>query len=86
MRYLESRTESGELKRSSIQSAAPWARSVVVTATNYNTDQPYSTEFTEPTRGWISRYAWGQRDYHDVILPKLRHLKTKSAKPPVSQK
>ena len=74
MRYLESRTESGELKRSSIQKAASWARSVVVTALNYNTEQPYSTEHQDKTRGWISRYAWGQRDYHDVILPKLREL------------
>src|SRR4051812_20293621 len=49
MRYLESRTESGELKRSSIQRAAPWAKSVIVCALNYNTDQPYSTEFTDPT-------------------------------------
>src|SRR6185369_6462022 len=77
MRYLESRTDSGELKRSSIQKAAPWARSVVVCALNYNTGQPYSTEFKDSTRGWISRYAWGQRDYHDVILPKLRELEGK---------
>ncbi len=74
MRYLESRDEAGELKRIAIQIAAPWAKSVIVTALNYNTAQPYSTEFTDPTRGWISRYAWGQRDYHDVILPKLRSL------------
>ena len=74
MSYLESRTEGGELKRSSIQRAAPWAKSVVVCAMNYNTVPPYSTEFNDPTRGWISRYAWGQRDYHDVILPKLREL------------
>ena len=77
MRYLESRTESGELKRASIQKAAPWARSVIVCALNYNTDQPYSTEFTDKSKGWISRYAWGQRDYHDVILPKLRALEEK---------
>ncbi len=77
MRYLESRTDGGELKRSSIQRAAPWAKSVIVCALNYNTDQPYSTEFNDPTRGWISRYAWGQRDYHDVILPKLRELENK---------
>jgi epoxyqueuosine reductase len=77
MGYLESRTESGELKRSSIQVAAPWAKSVIVCALNYNTDQPYSTEFTDRTRGWISRYAWGRRDYHDVILPKLRALEDK---------
>jgi epoxyqueuosine reductase len=74
MRYLESRVESGELKRSSIQQVAPWARSVVVTAINYNTDQPYSTKCHDKTKGWISRYAWGERDYHDVILPKLREL------------
>ena len=77
MGYLESRAESGELKRSSIQVAAPWAKSIVVAALNYNTDQPYSSEFSDPTKGWISRYAWGQRDYHDVILPKLRELEDK---------
>jgi epoxyqueuosine reductase len=74
MRYLESRTNEGDLKRSSIQVAAPWAKSVIVCAFNYNTDQPYSTEVTDPSMGWISRYAWGERDYHDVILPKLRIL------------
>lgn len=77
MGYLESRTESGELKRSSISVAAPWARSVVVCALNYNSDVPYSTEFADPSRGWISRYAWAQRDYHEVILPKLRQLENK---------
>ena len=74
MGYLETRTESGELKRSSIREAAPWARSVVVCALNYNTDQPYSTQYDDKSKGWISRYAWGERDYHDVILPKLRAL------------
>ena len=74
MRYLESRADSGELKRRSIQIAAPWARSIIVCALNYNTALPYSTEFTDHSKGWISRYAWGQRDYHDVILPKLREL------------
>lgn len=74
MRYLESRLESGELKRSSIRQAATWARSVIVCALNYNTEQPYSTQIEDKSKGWISRYAWGQRDYHDVILPKLRDL------------
>jgi epoxyqueuosine reductase len=75
MHYLESRTGSGELKRSSLASAAPWARSVVVCAMNYNTDQPYSTHAGSTTQGWISRYAW-MRDYHDVLLPRLRKLET----------
>jgi epoxyqueuosine reductase len=52
---------------------APWARSVVVCAINYNTAQPYSTEFKEPDRGWISRYAWG-RDYHDTVMQGLRQV------------
>ena len=74
MRYLESRNEAGELKRSSLQIAAPWARSVVVCAINYNSDQPYSIEHRDKSRGWISRYAWGQQDYHDVLLSRLRTL------------
>ncbi len=74
MHYLESRNDSGELKRASLANAAPWARSVVVCALNYNTDQPYSTHAGSTTQGWISRYAWSQRDYHDVLLEKLRRL------------
>src|SRR5450759_3981914 len=65
MKYLESRDEAGNLKRASLRSAAPWARSVIVCAINYNTAEPYSTEFHDPEHGWISRYAWGQEDYHD---------------------
>ena len=74
MKYLEARNEAGELKRASLATAAPWARSVVVCALNYNTDQPYSTHAGTTSQGWISRYAWTQRDYHDVVLAKLRQL------------
>jgi epoxyqueuosine reductase len=73
MKYLEARDESGCLKRSSLRIAAPWARSVIVCAVNYNTAQPYSTEADDRTQGWISRYAWGE-DYHDAVLKKLRAL------------
>ncbi len=76
MKYLEARNEAGELKRASLANAAPWARSVVVCALNYNTDQPYSTHAGTTTQGWISRYAWTQRDYHDVVLAKLRQLES----------
>ncbi len=44
MRYLEARDELGDLKRASLCSVAPWARSVVVCAKNYNTHAPYSIE------------------------------------------
>lgn len=77
MRYLEARNEAGDLKRASLASAAPWAKSVVVCALNYNTDQPYSTHAGSTTQGWISRYAWSQRGYHDVLLPKLRQLEAR---------
>jgi epoxyqueuosine reductase len=74
MKYLEARDEQGRLKRASLAHAAPWARSVVVCAINYNTAQPYSTELPDTTRGWISRYAWGQQDYHDAVMPRLRQV------------
>lgn len=74
MKYLESRTESGELRRASATNAAPWVRSMVVCALNYSADKPYSVEASDPERGWISRYAWGTKDYHDALLPRLRQV------------
>ncbi len=74
MKYLDARNEAGHLKRASLANAAPWARSVVVCALNYNTAEPYSTHAGTTTQGWISRYAWSQRDYHEVMLRKLRAL------------
>lgn len=72
MKYLESRNEAGELRRASLRTTVPWARSVIVCAINYNTVQPYSTEVGDPERGWISRYAWSREDYHEVVLRRLR--------------
>src|SRR5271157_5966812 len=82
MKYLEARDEQGRLKRASLAHSAPWARSVVVCAINYNTAQPYSTQAVDRStkdhstniqgRGWISRYAWGRQDYHDSVMPRLR--------------
>lgn len=79
MHYLEARNEAGDLKRAALQNAAPWAKSVIVVALNYNSSEPYSTEHHDPTRGWISRYAWSPRDYHEIMLPKLRALETRIA-------
>ena len=79
MRYLEARNEAGDLKRAALRNAAPWAKSVVVVAINYNSTEPYSTDTQDPTKGWISRYAWSRRDYHDVILEKLRTLEAEVA-------
>ena len=74
MKYLEARDEHGRLKRASLVHAAPWARSVVVCALNYNTAQPYSTQIKDASRGWISRYAWSRQDYHDVVMVRLRRV------------
>jgi epoxyqueuosine reductase len=74
MKYMEARDESGDLKRGSLSRVAPWARSVVVCAINYNTDHPYSTEVQDPSCGWISRYAWSREDYHDAVLQRLHQV------------
>ncbi len=72
MQYMEARDESGALKRASLRTTLPWVRSVIVCAINYNTAQPYSTQADDPQRGWIARYAWGQEDYHDAVMTRLR--------------
>jgi epoxyqueuosine reductase len=74
MTYLESRSENGQLRRASLNSTFSWARSVVVCAINYNTQNPYSTEKAVPGKGWISRYAWSREDYHDAVLRRLRQV------------
>jgi epoxyqueuosine reductase len=72
MKYMEARDEAGQLKRASLRSAVPWARSVIVCAINYNTAHPYSTQVGDPERGWISRYAWSREDYHEAVMRRLR--------------
>ncbi|HVC91966.1 MAG TPA: tRNA epoxyqueuosine(34) reductase QueG [Acidobacteriaceae bacterium] len=65
MEYLKRRDPEGRLLRSSVQAPFPWARSVIVCAVNYNSDQPYSIEpkskQTMENSGWIARYAWSGR-------------------------
>lgn len=77
MKYMEARDEAGGLKRASLASAVPWARSVIVCAINYNTTEPYSTQVADSRSGWISRYAWSREDYHDSIMQKLRLVENK---------
>jgi epoxyqueuosine reductase len=74
MKYMEARDERGSLKRASLSCVAPWARSVVVCAINYNTEYPYSTERHDPSHGWISRYAWSRQDYHEAVLRRLERV------------
>ncbi|OFW27456.1 MAG: tRNA epoxyqueuosine(34) reductase QueG [Acidobacteria bacterium RIFCSPLOWO2_02_FULL_65_29] len=60
-------------RRADVRRVLPSAKSVIVTATVYNTDRPYSTERADPARVEIARYAWGD-DYHDVIGARLEAL------------
>jgi epoxyqueuosine reductase len=76
MDYLTSRDEDQGLKRGSLRRVAPWARTVVVCAVNYNTAQPFSTAEQDRSRGWIARYAWSREDYHDAVLRKLREVES----------
>ncbi|MBN2425118.1 MAG: tRNA epoxyqueuosine(34) reductase QueG [Calditrichaceae bacterium] len=54
--------------RLDIKRFLPEARSVVMAAQNYYTDH---TQSEDPSKGKISRYAWG-RDYHKIIRKKLK--------------
>ncbi len=81
MKYMAARDDAGELKRANLARVAPWARSVIVCAINYNTAHPYSNDQPKPVstqrdsnRGWISRYAWGHEDYHDAVLHRLQRM------------
>lgn len=49
----------------------PGVRSVLMLAMDYRTTEPNDTT---PGSGRIARYAWGNRDYHDVIRPRLHQL------------
>ncbi len=83
MEYLKAADERGELKRSALARVAPWARSVIVCALNYNGAPPKSTEYTDKRRGWISRYAWFRArdgkavDYHDAVMTRLRAVEAR---------
>lgn len=69
MKYMEREPE----KREDVKNVLPEVKSIISCGLNYNTDYPYSTEGADQTRGWISRYAWGD-DYHDVMKNKLTLL------------
>src|SRR5690349_5980273 len=60
-------------KRADVRNVVPNAQTVIVTATVYNTNRPYSIECADPARAQIARYAWGD-DYHDVIAGRLEQL------------
>ncbi len=87
MKYLERRSDNGTLLRSSVRTAFPWAKSVIVCVANYDSAHPLSIDRSPPDSAWIARYAWsGMRmpsdegasmrptDYHKVLLARLQNL------------
>jgi epoxyqueuosine reductase len=49
------------------------ARSIICVAKLYNTAGP-RTATSAKDSGWISRYAWGEKDYHEVLRRGLEKL------------
>jgi len=84
MDYLKRRDESGVLLRSSVATAFPWVRSIIVCALDYSSAAPRSVDPAPSSAGWIARYAWSGRtlddgttiptDYHDDLLSRLRNI------------
>jgi epoxyqueuosine reductase len=60
-------------RRADVRAVMPSARSVISLGVVYNTDRPYSIDNTDPARGAVARYAWGD-DYHVVIERRLHEL------------
>lgn len=54
----------------------PWAVSVISVGMNYYTQSLRPTK-QDGTKGWISRYAWGD-DYHDLMKERLELLLEKT--------
>jgi len=67
MAYLEQRAEAYAHPRHVLEPA----KSVILLAMNYRTDDPAPTS---PGQGRVSRYAWGSRDYHDLLRERLARL------------
>lgn len=63
----------GAEKRKDPKSILPSVKSIIAVGCNYASEElPYSKR-TDPSRGVISRYAWGD-DYHDIMPNKLSRL------------
>ncbi|MCI0333221.1 MAG: tRNA epoxyqueuosine(34) reductase QueG [Planctomycetes bacterium] len=67
MRYLADRRDAYSHPRGVLDGA----RSIVMLAMNYRTAEPATPHAGE---GRVSRYAWGDADYHDVIRARLDEL------------
>ncbi|MFN8596104.1 MAG: tRNA epoxyqueuosine(34) reductase QueG [Anaerolineae bacterium] len=60
-------------RRSDLRRVLPGAQSVIVVGLSYYTLDVSDEIKNDPSRGLISRYAWGV-DYHDLMTPRLKEL------------
>jgi epoxyqueuosine reductase len=60
-------------KRKDLSLVQGGVRSVVTVGVNYHTFPLPAALRDDPARGIVASYAWG-RDYHDILLPRLRDL------------
>ena len=67
MRYIHDRLEA----YADPNRVLDGARSIVMLALPYRTDEPQPTK---PGEGRVARYAWGEADYHDVIHERMKSL------------
>lgn len=82
MRYL---TDHRQAIRSNPDHLLPGVRTILCVGKVYNSPYPYSSDFNDDKRGWISRYAWGA-DYHDVLRSGLERVQARIqqlAEPPI---
>ncbi len=76
MSYLEDRHEA----YAHPDGVLPGVKSVVLLAMNYSSGETFESASTHsdgdlsPAAFRVSRYAWGERDYHDLIRQRMRSL------------
>jgi len=79
MKYLEARDEQGRLKRGvagvcgSVGAKCGGVRHQLQHGAAVLDGDSDSVEENRE-RGWISRYAWSQQDYHDLAMQRLRRV------------
>ena len=69
MRYLERRTDDGQLARERVAAPFPWARSAIVCFADYRSSEVLSTDAAPEGTGWLARYAWTSHILPGRVLP-----------------
>jgi len=60
-------------RRGNLENILPGAKTLIMVGLDYLTPRLPEAVLTDPSRGRIAAYAWGQ-DYHDIMTPRLQRL------------